>query len=463
VPDESATVARTSAPTGYDTSAGRNVSRSRQLHEAALTVLPGGTSRAVHQTHPHPLYAREGRGCEITDVDGNRYLDFYNNASSLVHGHAHAATMAAIVEQSRLGTAFSLPVERQIELASILCDRIPSAEQVRFVNSGSEAVLLAIRAARALTGRPMIAKFEGLYHGCADAVEMSVDPDPQVWGRREAPTTVPQTRGTPPGVVDSVMVLPFNDVDAAEAILRAHADELAAVIIDVLPMRLGVTAATSEWLTRVRRVTAETGVLLISDEVVTFRLAYGGPQALLGFDADLTVLGKMIGGGLPVGAVLGPRDIMQAFDGSTARPAVPNAGTFNANPMTLAAGTATLTGLPASEIQRINELGDTLRRRADSAFAQVGLAAHTTGTGSLFGVHMTDRRFRDYREYWHASLGDPDIRRRQRELYDRLLDRGVLFSTAGVGSVSTAMTENEIETFVAALQDAAGDLLRIGR
>jgi glutamate-1-semialdehyde 2,1-aminomutase len=173
---------------------------SRRLHDSALRVLPGGTSRAVHQTQPHPIYAQEGRGCVVTDVDGNRYLDFYNNASSLIHGHAHPGIVAAIEQQAHRGTAFSLPVEGQIGLAEALCERIESAEHVRFVNSGSEAVLLAIRAARAITGRPKIAKFEGLYHGCADAVEVSLEPDPtrsfrSAWttvGRR-LPTASPPT------------------------------------------------------------------------------------------------------------------------------------------------------------------------------------------------------------------------------------------------------------------------------
>ena len=435
---------------------------SRRLHEAALRVLPGGTSRAVHQTQPHPIYAQQGRGCVVTDVDGNRYLDFYNNASSLIHGHAHPDTVAAIEEQARRGTAFSLPVEGQIELAEMLCERIESAEQVRFVNSGSEAVLLAIRAARAITGRPKIAKFEGLYHGCADAVEVSLEPDPQTWGSQRAPASVPYTRGTPAGVLDSVVVLPFNDVDAAEAILTANADQLAGVVLDVIPMRLGATPANPEWLAALWRLTRELGILLISDEVVSFRLDHGGPQASYGFAADLTVLGKTMGGGLPVGAVAGPRDVMTVFDGSTGRAAVPNAGTFNANPLTLAAGAAALAALPRSEIDRINELGNSLRHRADAMFAASGLAAHTTGIGSLFGIHLTDRRFEDYRQYWYACVADPAVKRRQRELYDGLRARGILFTTGGVGTVSTAMTDREIDRFLEALTDTCREMQRDG-
>jgi glutamate-1-semialdehyde 2,1-aminomutase len=437
-------------------------SRSSQLHEKALKVLPGGTSRTVHQTQPHPIYAREGQGAVVTDVDGNRYLDFYNNATSLIHGHSHPAIVAAVEEQARRGTAFSLPVESQVELAEMLCARIPSADQVRFANSGSEAVLLATKAARAVSGRPKIAKFEGLYHGSADAVEVSLEPDPQTWGDPGAPTSVAYTAGTSAALLDSVIVLPFNDLDATEAILTAHARELAGVLIDVLPMRVGFVAPRPGWLAAVRRVTRDLGILLISDEVVTFRLDHGGAQGLHGFDADLTVLGKIIGGGLPVGAVAGPREVMRAFDGSSERPAVPNAGTFNANPLTLAAGIAALSALPATEIRRINELGESLRRRADSTFAELGLAAHTTGVGSLFGLQMTDRRFEDYREFWRACVEDRGARIRQRALYDGLRARGILLTVGGIGAISTAMTGDEIDTFAAALVDTLTEMQRDG-
>lgn len=433
-------------------------SRSRELHEAASRVLPGGTSRTVHQTRPHPVYAREGTGAVITDVDGNRYLDFYNNATSLIHGHAHPATVAAIEAQARRGTAFSLPVEGQIELAEMLCARIASAEQVRFVNSGSEAVLLAAKVARAVTGRELIAKLEGLYHGSADALEVSLDPDPGTWGERLAPTSVPYTPATPASYLGNVVVLPFNDLEAAESILAAHGDRVAGLFLDVLPMRLGFTAARHEWLAGIRRLTRDLGMLLVSDEVVTFRLDHGGAQASFGFDADLTVLGKTIGGGLPVGALAGPRAVMRAFDGSGARPAVPNAGTFNANPLTLAAGIAALGALPAEEIRRINDLGDSLRNRVDAELERLGVGAHTTGVGSLFAIHMTPRRFSDYREFWHACVGDERAARRQGRLYAGLLARGILLTTGGVGAISTAMSEDEIDAFVAALAETIEEM-----
>lgn len=437
-------------------------SRSRQLHEAALRVMPGGTSRAVHQTSPHPIYAREGNGCVITDVDGNRYLDFFGNASSLIHGHAHPAIVSAISEQARRGTAFSLPVESQIQLAGILCDRIPSAEQIRFVNSGSEAVLLAVKLARAVTGKPGIVKFEGLYHGCSDSVEVSLDCGPDAWGSDEVPNSVEYTRGTPAGLLDSVTVLPFNDIEAAEAILPTRAAGMAAVVMDVLPSRIGVTPANREWVAAIRRLTRELGILLISDEVVSFRLDHGGAQALYGFDADLTTLGKAIGGGLPVGAVAGSRDLMSAFDGSASRAVVPNAGTFNANPLTMAAGIAAMSLLTREQIERMNGMGESLRARAESAFEQLGVAAHTSGIGSMFGIHMTDRRFTDYRQYWHACVEDRAVKVRQRRFYDAMRERGILLSVAGVGSLSTAITGAELDAFQSALVDSVSEMQREG-
>lgn len=435
-----------------------DTSRSAALHREALDVLPGGTSRSVHQTTPHPIYAREGAGSVVTDVDGNRYVDFYNNASALIHGHAHPGIVAAIEAQARRGTAFSLAVEGQIELARMLVERIDSAEQVRFVNSGTEAVMLAAQVARALTGKPAIAKFEGLYHGSADAVEVSLDPSPETWGGASAPASVGYTRATPPGLLDSVVVLPYNDADAAEAILTANAHRIGGLLLDVLPLRLGLTPADRAWVAAIRRLTRDLGILLISDEVVSFRIDYGGAQAAYEYSADLTVLGKVIGGGLPVGAVAGPRDVMAAFDGSAGRAAVPNAGTFNANPLTLAAGTAALQALPRTEIERINGLGDQLRSGVQAVFASAGLSAHASGIGSLFGIHLTGERFTDYRGYWQARVADPGVKARQRALYDGLRERGILLTTEGVGAISTAMDTDTVGAFVAAVAEIVAEL-----
>ncbi len=427
--------------------------RSHELHQEALKYLPGGTSRAVQDTKPHPLYARNGSGSVITDVDGNRRLDFYSNATSLIHGHAHPVITRAVIDRVSKGAVFSLASEEQIELARMIGERVASVEQVRFMNSGSEAVLLAMRVMRALTGRHKIARFEGAYHGNADWAEVSLTPDPSNWGSADAPASVAYTAGLPPGVLSDVVVLPFNDPARTDTLLERHQHELAGVLIDVIPAYFGLVPAQPGWLAHLREVTSRLGLLLVSDEVVSFRLGYGGAQADFGFAADLTIFGKIIGGGFPVGAVGGPSALMHVFDASKGRAIVPHAGTFNANPVTMTAGISSLSLLTREEFTRLNRLGAVLRERLTAAFEAAGVPAHVKGAGSLFRIHMTDARFADYRGYWHAVQGNAEVKKRQHDLYIGLLGRGVLLSPSGLGALSTPMTEREVDTFVDAVQD----------
>ncbi|MBI4540964.1 MAG: aminotransferase class III-fold pyridoxal phosphate-dependent enzyme, partial [Gemmatimonadetes bacterium] len=278
-------------------------SASARLFERACKVLPGGNTRTTVFLSPYPLYAVRGHGCQIIDAEGIERIDFLNNYTSLVHGHAHPAIVAAVREQLELGTCFPLPTESEILLAELLCDRVPSVERVRFTNSGSEAVMMAIKAARAFSGRPRIAKCEGAYHGSYDFVEVSLDASPEDWGEADHPRAVRYSKGTPDAVLSAVTVIPFNHVSAAERILSEHADTLAAVIVDPMPNRVGLIPATREFLSMLRRFTSEHGILLIFDEVITFRLGYEGAQQEFGVIPDMTTMGKIIGGGFPVGAV----------------------------------------------------------------------------------------------------------------------------------------------------------------
>ncbi len=428
--------------------------RSRKLHAEAIKYLPGGTSRLVHDIRPHPLYVREGHGCYVVDVDGNRRLDFFNNASSLVHGHAHPEIVRAVVERVKKGSAFSLPSEEQVELAQILTERISSLEQVRFTNSGSEAVMFAVKAARAYTGRHKIAKFEGLYHGSYDWVEVSLDSDRSNMGSLERPASVPYNPGLPPGVLSDVVVLPFNDAQGTLKLIEAHKDELAAVLFDVMPNQIGLIQADPLFLASLREVTLRNGILLICDEVINFRLAYGGAQAFAGVDADLTTLGKIIGGGFPVGAVGGAGTIMEVFDASKGRAKVPHAGTFNANPVTLVAGVVSLRLLTAAEIARLNGLGELMRISLQEVFDKSGVPAHVTGAGSLFRIHMTAERFHEYRGWREHVAANKDAKRRQQQLYVDLLARGILLNPSMMGSISTPMTDRDVLVFVDAVNDA---------
>jgi glutamate-1-semialdehyde 2,1-aminomutase len=427
--------------------------RSRALHAEAVRYLPGGTSRTVQDTKPHPVYASHGSGCELVDVDGNRYVDFYSNASSLVHGHAHPVITRAAVECVERGSAYSLVSEEQVRLARMICDRVGSIDKVRFTNSGTEAVMMAMKLMRAFTGKSRIAKFEGLYHGSSEWAEVSLRPEPANWGSLDAPSSVPYTRGTPPGVLADTLVLPFNDADRTDALLERHRHELAGVVIDVLPIRLGLLAAETGWLRHLREVTRGLDLLLASDEIVTFRLAHGGAQEHFGFDADLTMLGKVIGGGFPVGAVAGRDPILSLFDASRGRPAMPHAGTFNGNPVTMAAGVASLTLLTRAEIDRINQLGEAVRARLTASIEQSDEDAQILGRGSFFQITMTRRRYRNYREYWDCVEANAQTKERQQRLYGELLRRGILLTTSGVGTISTAMDERHVELLVGAVTE----------
>ena len=312
-------------------------SSSQKMYDRALASLPGGNTRTTVFMKPYPIYAARGEGCRVWDLDGNVYIDCINNFTSQIHGHAHPALIKAATAQLALGSAFGLPTESEVDLAELLASRLPSVEQVRFANSGTEAVMMALKAARAHTGRPKIAKCEGAYHGSYDYAEVSLDPTPEAWGRN-APVSVAYAKGTPDNVLADVVTIPFNDTEAAVSLIREHGPELACVLVDPMPNRAGLAPADRAYLEALRKVTREVGALLIFDEVITFRLGYRGAQGIWDIDPDLTTLGKIIGGGFPVGAIGGRKDVMAVFDPRPGKPALPHGGTFSANPVTMRAG-----------------------------------------------------------------------------------------------------------------------------
>jgi glutamate-1-semialdehyde 2,1-aminomutase len=427
---------------------------SAALYDRARRVLPGGNTRTTVFVAPHPLYAQEGHGARVIDVDGVTRIDFVNNYTALIHGHGHPATAAAVAEQLRRGTCFAMPTEAEVALAELICERLPTAERVRFTNSGTEAVMMAVKAARAYTGRPKIAKCEGAYHGSYDCVEASLAPSPAEWGEPD-PVATPYAKGTPRGVLDDVVVIPFNDPAAAERILTPHADELAAILIDPLPFRVGLLPATEAFLGFVRAFARNHAILLIADEVISFRLGYHGAQGAFGFDPDLTTLGKIIGGGLPVGAVAGRAEVMAVFDPSAGKAALPHGGTFNANPLTMVAGRATLAALDPPAYDRLNALGAQARAALGEAFAAAGVPGQVSGMGSLFRVHFHDRPLAGYR----AAYANPEERERLHRFYWGLAERGVLISSDGLGAMSTPMGGAEVEALAEA---ALGALREIG-
>ena len=422
---------------------------SSALFERATEYLPGGNSRTTVWAAPFPVYAASGEGCWLTDVDGRRYLDLLNNYTSLLHGHAHPVIMDAVRGQLDIGTCFPLPTKSEVDFAELLCGRVPGFEQIRYANSGSEAVMIALKAARAHTGRPKIAKCEGSYHGSYDFAEVSLDSAPDTWGNAE-PKSVPYSAGTPQSVLDEVVVIPFNHPEESERILRANAAHLSCVLIDPLPNRGGLIPATREFLETLRRVTTELGMLLIFDEVISFRLGFEGAQGAFGVTPDLTTIAKIIGGGFPVGAVAGSRDVMAVFDPRRGKPLAPHGGTFNANPVTMVAGQAAMTLMTQDEFKRLDLLGDRIRDGAAQAFADTGVDGQITGMGSLFRIHMSSTPLIDYRASLAAATQAPALAR----VVQYLLDNGVLIAPTGLGALSTPMTEVEIDHFLEIFKSA---------
>jgi glutamate-1-semialdehyde 2,1-aminomutase len=430
-------------------------SQSFALNQRARQSLPGGNTRTTVYMKPYPIYAARGLGCRVWDVDGTERIDCINNFTAAIHGYAHPAILRAAEDQLRLGTAFGLPTSSEIELAELLTARVTSVERCRFVNSGTEAVMSAIKAARAYTGRSKIAKCEGAYHGTYDYAEVSLDSPPETW-HAETPPSVAYARGTPRGVTGDVVVIPFNDVDAAARILREQAGELAAILLDPMPNRAGLVPAERDYVQALRAIATEIGALLIFDEVICFRLGFHGAQTLWGIAADLTAFGKIIGGGFPVGAIGGRADVMAVFDPSNGKPPLPQGGTFSANPMSMRCGIAAMNLLDASAYRHLEDLGARVRAGIDAAFMSLGVQGQTTGMGSLIKLHLTRQRVRDYR----SARPTPELGRKYDAFAAALLNEGLLIAPDGLMALSTPMTADDAEQIIAAVGRALKQLPR---
>jgi glutamate-1-semialdehyde 2,1-aminomutase len=431
-------------------------SRSSQLFKRACAVMPGGSSRSTIMFPPYPVYAVTGVGCRVTDVDGVERIDFVNNYSSLIHGHCHPATGAAVRRQLGRISAVGLPTESEVELAELLTARIAAVEQIRFVNSGTEAVMLAVKAARAITGRSKIAKVEGAYHGLYDFAEISQAPSSRAWGPADAPFSVGHSPGTPKSVLDDVIVLPFNDAVAAQRLLEEHAGELAAILLDVMPAHLGLLQASAEFLSAITKFTSRTGVLLILDEVYSLRLHHGGAQALFGLRPDLTAMGKIIGGGFPIGAVGGSREMMKVFDVGVRGRVLPHGGTYNANPISMTAGVAAMQAFDIAAIAELDRLGEMVREGLKQIVRSAGVPTQVFGRGSLICVRFTDRSQQNYRD---LALSDEETQRR--DWFHRfLLNRGILCSPHGLLILSTPMGDSDVSYLLETASDAFKQLAK---
>lgn len=423
----------------------RRTPNSRRFFTEARKYMPGGDSRSTLFYPPYPAVIDRGQGNVVFDLDGNRLLDFTGNHSSLIHGYGHPQVLAAVEQQLQKGTTFPGSSEPQLDFARLLCRRIPSVELIRFTNSGTEATLNAVRAARAYTGRARIAKVEGGYHGTADDVMVSIQPSEAEAGSRSRPSALAHAKGLPQEVVANVIVLPFNDLDGARALIEAQGHELAAVLVEPVLGSAGMIPAERPYLEMLREVTRRLGIILIFDEVVSLRISYGGAQEYFGVHPDLTCLGKLIGGGFPLGAFGGRADIMALFDPSHGPPAIPHPGSHNANPVSMVAGTVTFELLTRELLEQLNTRADELRQGLGAAFRQAGIPVQVTGLGSLFGLHFTERPVRSYRDTFGARA---DLRH---GIFLGLYNEGILIDPRGVGNISTAIGTEEIGQFLAAL------------
>src|SRR5579884_485644 len=378
------------------------------LYIRALEHLPGGNSRTTLFVPPHPPYAVRGHGASVFDADGRELLDLVGNYTALIHGHCRAEINAAASAAIRDGASFSLPTRYEVDLAAELSRRIASGEKWRFANSGTEAVMMALRLARFATGREVTVRFDSCYHGSYDGA------------------LAPGAHGVPAALAHAIVSLPMGDAAALLAVLEARGDEIACVLFDAMPNRAGLIPADREFVDLLRRETRNRGILLIHDEVITFRIATSGLQSLYGLEPDITTLGKVIGGGYPVGAVGGRADLMDYFDPRTPGHLV-HGGTFSANPLTMRAGLAALELLTPDEIERINGLGDYLRHELTNQGWSV------TGHGSLLRI----------------NFHDPST------LWWRLYEEGVLIAGNGLAATSTAMNEASIDRALEAFKRVA--------
>src|SRR5712691_11163571 len=419
--------------------------RSRQLFEEALRVMPGGNSRTTTFFDPYPFYITRGEGARIWDADGNERLDFNGNYTSLILGHANPRVVKTIQDAAGHGMSFPGPSEHEIRLAELLTRRIPAMEVVRFANSGTEATMHAVRVARAFTGRNKIAKFEGAYHGTHDWVLVSVAPDPATAGSRKRPKSVAWSAGVPTMVLKHVVTLPWNDGDACVKILEKQGSDIAALIIDPLLANAGMIPVREGFLEKLREVTQQLGILLILDEVISFRVGRGGAQERFGIRPDLTTLGKIIGGGLAVGAFGGRAEVMNYYDTRDGKGRINHGGTFNANPLTMAGGIATMEQLTPEAYARLDALGERVRGGVTRLLRKLKRPGQVTGVGSLFCLHWTKARLSDYRS---SRPTDPQAPAR---VFMGLLNEGVLLTQRGLGACSLAMTDADVDRFVEAL------------
>jgi len=405
--------------------------KSKKLYEKAKSVLPAGVSYAIRHFEPYPFYTARAKGSKLFDVDGNEYVDFWLGHTALILGHSPPIVVEAVKKQLENGTHYGTSHELEIKLAEQIEKIVPSAEMVRFTNSGTEANMYATRLARAYTGRSKIAKFEGGWHGGYDALHTSV----------KYPFNIPESAGLTAGALQDTIVLPFNDLEGVSERLKNK--EVASITIEPVLGAGGGIPAEKEFLKGLRELCNERGILLIFDEVITgFRLAPGGGQQYYGVTPDITVFGKILGGGFPIGAFCGRREIMERIDTLVYRRPYYSfhGGTFAANPISMTAGLATLKVLEDGQlINELNNIGGKIREKLKEIFEATEVKVQVTGADSLFNTHFTKGEVKDARA---ASKAD---KKKQVDYHLNLIANGVFLLPTHTGALSTVHSGTDIE------------------
>ncbi|HXA49367.1 MAG TPA: glutamate-1-semialdehyde 2,1-aminomutase [Candidatus Acidoferrum sp.] len=416
-----------------------NISKSEALFRRAVEKIPGGVNspvRAFRSVGGQPLFIARGEGAYLFDVDGNQFIDYVGSWGPLLLGHRHPEILAALEEALCIGTSFGAPTAQEVDLAEAIMDAVPSIEMVRLVNSGTEATMSAIRVARGFTGRDLIVKFEGCYHGHVDSLLVKA-------GSGMATLGIADTQGVPRAFAETTLALPYNSLEAVEAAFKAHGDKIAAVIIEPVVGNMGCVPPLPGYLEGLRAITERYGALFIFDEVMTgFRVAYGGAQQRYGIRPDLTTLGKVIGGGLPVGAYGGRKDVM-----SKVAPAGPvyQAGTLSGNPLAVAAGLAMLRHLKAHP-----EVYEALERRAARLCAEAPEGVTVNRVGSMFTFFFTEGPVTDWES---AKVSDTA---RFGRFFRAMLERGIYLAPSQFEAafLSAAHSDADIERTIAAAREA---------
>ncbi|WP_373500022.1 glutamate-1-semialdehyde 2,1-aminomutase [Desulfococcus sp.] len=425
------------------------IDHSLKLFEEAKHLIPGGVNspvRACKSVGCSPLFIERAQGSRIFDVDGNSYIDYVGSWGPMILGHRHPEVIKLIEFELTQGTSFGAPTVLEVRLAEMVRDAVPSIDMVRMVNSGTEATMSAIRLARAFTGRDAIVKFDGCYHGHADALLVEA-------GSGVATLGIPGSPGVPQSFVAHTISLPYNDIEAFTALMEARGDEIACVIVEPVAGNMGCVPPAEGFLEALRKETETHGTVLIFDEVMTgFRVAYGGAQALYGITPDLTCLAKIIGGGLPVGAYGGRREIMEKV-----APLGPmyQAGTLSGNPLAMAAGVATLKQLQEPGVYEALERNSSrLAIGLQGAATVLGLPVTFTRVGSMLGMFFTEGPVTNFAEARKSDL------KMFAAYYNAMLDRGIYLAPSQFEAafVSTAHSQEDIDETVRAAAEALGTL-----